>query len=117
LEVHEVLGLTLHARLLVLSACQTALASGAVSDVPAGDDWVGLVRAFLGAGVEHVIATLWAVEDRSTAGVMERLHRRLRAGNSEVAALSEAQRETLRNPATSGPFYWAGFVLVGGGGR
>jgi len=114
LEVHEVFGLSLNARLLILSACQTALASGAVSDVPAGDDWVGLVRAFLGAGAEHVIATLWAVEDRSTARVMERLHKRLRAGDAEVVALSQAQRETLRNPATSGPFYWAGFVLVGG---
>ena len=114
LEVHEVFGLSLNARLLVLSACQTALASGAVADVPAGDDWVGLVRAFLGAGAQNVIATLWAVEDRSTATVMERLHKRLRAGDSEVAALSQAQRETLRNPATAGPFYWAGFVLVGG---
>jgi CHAT domain-containing protein len=114
LEVHEVFGLSLNARLLVLSACQTALASGAVSDVPAGDDWVGLVRAFLGAGAENVIATLWAVEDRSTARLMERMYRRLRAGNAEVAALSQAQRETLRNPATRGPFHWAGFVLVGG---
>jgi CHAT domain-containing protein len=115
LEVHEVFALSLNARLLVLSACQTALASGAVSDVPAGDDWVGLVRAFLGAGAQNVIATLWAVEDRSTARVMERLHKRLRAGDAEAAALSQAQRETLRNPATAGPFYWAGFVLVGGG--
>jgi CHAT domain-containing protein len=117
LEVHEVFGLTLHARLLVLSACQTALASGAVSDIPAGDDWVGLARAFLGAGAQQVIATLWAVEDRSTAGVMTRLHTRLRAGDSVVGALSEAQRETLRNPATAGPFYWAGFVDIGGSER
>jgi len=114
LEVHEVFGLTLNARLLVLSACQTALASGAVSDVPAGDDWVGLVRAFLGAGAANVIATLWAVEDRSTARLMTRMHRGLRSDRSEVSALSEAQREALRNPATSDPFYWAGFVLVGG---
>jgi CHAT domain-containing protein len=114
LEVHEVFGLSLKARLLVLSACQTALASGAISDVPTGDDWVGLVRAFLGAGAENVIATLWAVEDRSTARLMERLHLRLRAGDSEAAALSQAQRESLRNSVTNGPFYWAGFVLVGG---
>ncbi|MFL5483622.1 MAG: CHAT domain-containing protein [Gemmatimonadaceae bacterium] len=117
LEVHEVFGLTLHARLVVLSACQTALASGAVSDVPAGDDWVGLARAFLGAGAEHVIATLWAVEDRSTANVMRRLYERLRAGDSVVGALSEAQRQTLRNPGTSSPFYWGGFISVGGNGR
>lgn len=114
LEVHEVFGLAMHARLVVLSACQTALASGMASDVPAGDDWVGLVRAFLGAGAAHVIATLWAVDDRSTAKVMERLHRHLRAREPAVTALSQAQRETLRNPATAGPFYWAGFVIVGG---
>lgn len=114
LEVHEVFGLALNARLLVLSACQTALASGAVSDVPAGDDWVGLVRAFLNVGAANVIATLWPVEDRSTARLMERLHRRLRSGQSEGVALTEAQRETLRHSATADPFYWAGFVLVGG---
>lgn len=117
LEVHEVFGLALNARLLILSACQTALASGAVADVPAGDDWVGLVRAFLGVGAHNVIATLWAVEDRSTARLMTRLHRGLQSEGSEVSevsALSEAQRDALRNPATSDPFYWAGFVLVGG---
>jgi CHAT domain-containing protein len=114
LEVHEVFGLALNARLLVLSACQTALASGAVSDVPAGDDWVGLVRAFLSVGAANVIATLWPVEDRSTARLMARLHRRLRGGQSEDVALAEAQRETLRDSATADPFYWAGFVLVGG---
>lgn len=117
LEVHEVFGLQLRARLVVLSACQTGLASGIVSDVPAGDDWVGLVRAFLSAGAEHVVATLWAVEDQSTARLMERLHRKYRAGMSAVAALSAAQREMLRNPDTAGPFYWAGFVAVGGGTR
>ncbi len=118
LEVHEVFGLALRARLLVLSACHTALASGTVSDVPAGDDWVGLVRAFLGAGAQNVIATLWAVEDRSTARLMARMHRGLLSDRSEVAALSEAQREALRNPATSDPFYWAGFVIAGiGEGR
>jgi CHAT domain-containing protein len=115
LEVHEVFGLALRARLLVLSACQTALASGTVSDVPAGDDWVGLVRAFLGAGAQNVIATLWAVEDRATARLMTRMHRSLLADRSEIAALSQAQREALRNPATSDPFYWAGFVLSGTG--
>ena len=114
LEVHEVFGLALNARLLVLSACQTALASGLISDVPAGDDWVGLVRAFLGVGAANVIATLWPVEDRATAQVMERLYRRLRAGEAEVPALSAAQRESLRAAATADPFYWAGFVLVGG---
>jgi CHAT domain-containing protein len=114
LEVHEVFGLSLDAFLVVLSACQTALGSGTVSDVPAGDDWVGLLRGFLASGASNVIATLWAVEDRSTAATMERLYQGLRAGSPPRAALAAAQRDMLRNPATAGPFHWAGFVLTGG---
>jgi CHAT domain-containing protein len=114
LEVHEVFGLSLNAQLLVLSACQTALGSGAVSDVPVGDDWVGLVRAFLSAGVSNVVATLWPIEDRSTAQVMERLYRRLSAGEPVISATAAAQRESLASAATADPFYWAAFVLIGG---
>ena len=47
LEVHEVFGLRLAAELVVLSACETGLATGLRQDVPPGDDWVGLVQAFL----------------------------------------------------------------------
>ena len=114
LEVHEVFGLRLHARLVVLSACQTALGAGALADVPAGDDWVGLVQAFLSAGASNVMATLWPVEDRTTADVMTRFYGALAAGQPEAEALAEAQRTTLRNPVTAHPFYWAGFTLSGG---
>ena len=114
LEVHDVFGLSLSARLVVLSACQTALGSGALADVPAGDDWVGLVRAFLFAGASNVAATLWPVEDRAAAEFMKRFHADLAAGRSEVEALAEAQRTTLHNPSTADPFYWAGVTLNGG---
>ena len=116
LEVHEVFGLDLHARLVVLSACQTALGAGALADVPAGDDWVGLVEGFLYAGAANVMATLWPVEDRATAGLMERFYTELAAGRPEADALAAAQRMSLRNSATADPFYWAGFTLSGGRG-
>jgi len=114
LEVHEVFGLHLAADLVVLSACQTGLGSGALADVPAGDDWVGLTRAFLHAGARRVMATLWPVDDWATAALMERLY-----GTGDVAAdparaLAEAQRALLATPATAHPSYWAGFVVVGG---
>jgi CHAT domain-containing protein/Tfp pilus assembly protein PilF len=117
LEVHEVFGLTLAADLVVLSACQTGLGSGALADVPAGDDWVGLTRAFLHAGARHVVATLWPVDDWATAALMERFY-----GAGDVAAepsraLAEAQRALLAAPATAHPFYWAGFVTLGGAAR
>lgn len=114
LEVHEAFALTLTARLVVLSACQTALASGAIADVPPGDDWVGLVQGFLYAGAANVLATLWSVEDQSTARLMSSFYRELAAGKSEPAALADAQRAALRDPRTAHPFYWAGFVLSGG---
>jgi len=114
LEVHEVFGLTLAADLVVLSACQTGLGSGALADVPAGDDWVGLSRAFLSAGVGQVVATLWPVEDRATADLMERFYGRFTTGADPTAALAAAQRALLAAPATAHPFYWAGFVVMEG---
>ena len=42
LEVHEILGMRLNTRLVVLSACDTALGGGFFAEVPAGDDIVGL---------------------------------------------------------------------------
>src|SRR5207247_5367386 len=68
LEVHEVFGLDLHARLVVLSACQTALGAGALADVPAGDGWVGLGEGFLFAGAGNVVPALWPGEVQATVG-------------------------------------------------
>lgn len=114
LEVHEVFGLTLDARLVVLSACQTAVAAGTLADVPPGDDWVGLVQGFLYAGAGNVLGTLWPVADVTTARLMERFYRELAAGRPEVEALAVAQRAAAGNAQTAHPFYWAGFTLVRG---
>lgn len=112
LEVREALGLLLTARLVVLSACQTALSSGALEDVPVGDDWVGLVQAFLVAGASNVMGSLWPVDDRATARLMERFYALLKTGRSEGEALAEAQRSILSETPTAHPFYWAGFSIV-----
>jgi CHAT domain-containing protein/Tfp pilus assembly protein PilF len=117
LEVHEVYGLDLSGRLVVLSACETGLGSGASADVPPGDDWVGFVQAFLYAGARNVMASLWPVDDRATAQLMEQFYRRLAVGSAEADALAAAQRAVMRDPAFAHPFYWAGFVLNGGAGR
>jgi len=114
LEVHEVFGLHLEADLVVLSACQTGLGSGTLGDVPAGDDWVSLTRAFLHSGAANVVATLWPVEDWATAALMESFYRAYLPGADPARALAVAQRALLAAPASSHPFYWAGFVVAGG---
>jgi CHAT domain-containing protein/Tfp pilus assembly protein PilF len=111
LEVHEILGLRLKARLVTLSACDTALASGYFADVPAGDDFVGLTRAFLYAGSPSVLASLWEVDDLSTLRLMRSFYRHLEK-SGKACALAEAQRE-LRTGRYRHPYFWAPFVLVG----
>ena len=113
LEVNEVFGLSFSGQLVVLSACETGLGSGALADVPPGDDWVGLVQAFLHAGARSVVASLWPVEDRATSELMERFHQQLASDAGPVAALANAQRSLIRNPRTAAPRYWAGFIASG----
>jgi len=113
LEVHEVYGLELDARLVVLSACETGLGAGSQTNAPAGDDWVSLTRAFLSAGSDNVVASLWRVEDLATATLMEKFYRELGDGVGLADALAIAQRSLIDDPDTAHPFYWAGFSLVG----
>jgi len=115
LEAHELSEVGLDADLVVLSACETGVASGSRADVPPGDDWVGLVRSLLSAGASEVIATLWRVEDETTADLMAEFYRGYAAGAPTRDALAVAQRQLLSDPETANPFYWAGFVLIGAG--
>lgn len=116
LEVHEILGLSLNAGLVTLSACETGLGSGFFDRLPAGDEFISLTRAFLLAGSQSVLATLWEVDDRSTVELMEGFYSRLEhAGDTSTraAALVQVQRELRSSMKYQHPFYWAPFVLVG----
>lgn len=117
LEVHEILGLELGAGLVTLSACETGLGGGFFNEIPAGDDFVGLARAFLLAGSGSVLASLWKVDDRSTVELMEAFYQRLGRQNSAPAgarALALTQRRMRASGEYSHPFYWAPFILMGG---
>lgn len=114
LEVHEVFGMQLAADLVVLSACETGVGSGALNDVPPGDDWISLTRAFLHAGASHVVATLWPVDDWATAALMEQFYDAYSSGRGASYALARAQRQLLMSSATAHPYYWAGFVVASG---
>lgn len=115
LQVYEILGLHLRAQLVTLSACETALGSGYFTEIPAGDEFVGLTRAFLSAGASAVIATLWEVNDSSTAHLMRGFYRKV-AEDRPSLSLALAQRLMLNgDEAHRHPYYWSAFVLVGSG--
>lgn len=105
LEVREVFGLELHARLVVLSACETGL-----GQLNSGDELIGLQRAFLYAGTPTVVTTLWKIDDRASYELIRAFYDHLqRAGPAE--ALQRAQRDTMR--AFPHPFAWAAFGVTG----
>src|SRR5205823_10284911 len=69
LRLYDVYNLRLGADLVVLSACQTAL-GGEIR----GEGLIGLTRGFLYAGAPRVVASLWEVDDRTSAELMKRFY-------------------------------------------
>ena len=105
LEVREIFGLDLKAKLVVLSACETGL-----GQLSKGDELVGLQRAFLYAGTPAVVTTLWKVDDRASYYLMRAFYDHLET-LGPAAALRDAQRASMRD--FPHPFAWAGFGLTG----
>jgi CHAT domain-containing protein len=120
----EIFELRIDADLVILSACDTAGGATAAATqeagVASGGDFAldGLVRAFVGAGGRSIIASHWPVPDDYDA--TKRLISGLftaAPGEATALALRRAQRALMDDPATSHPYYWSGFAIVGDGAR
>lgn len=102
------LGWKLRADLVMLSACETGLGLARRYE-----GVYSLGRAFLVAGSRSVGASLWRVDDESTAQLMAGFYRRYARGVAKDVALREAQLALLRGGKYKDPYFWAGFVLMG----
>ncbi len=91
--------------LLILSACQTAVGDKRAT--------LGLAGVAVRSGARSTLATLWSVQDQSTADLMTNFYKALRPGVSKAQALRQAQLSLLKSPKYQHPYYWAPFVLVG----
>jgi len=100
--------LRLRAELVVLSGCET----GRGQEVK-GEGLIGLTRALQYAGARSIVASQWKVADRSTATLMVAFHRSLRQGLPKDEALQKAMAQLRQSRATSAPYFWAPFILVG----
>jgi CHAT domain-containing protein/Tfp pilus assembly protein PilF len=96
------------ADLVTLSACETGLGKEM-----GGEGLVGLTRAFQYAGARSILASLWKVDDQSTAELMKRLYTYLKAGKTKDEALRLAQLDLIHSPSLAAPFHWAAFQLIG----
>ncbi len=114
LHLFEIYDLRLRSDLAVLSACATQY--GRQME---GEGAMALARGFLAAGSRRVVASLWPVEDLSTARLISTMFAQVAravARGHEIQyarALAAARREVRNDPRWSAPFYWAPFILTG----
>lgn len=105
----EAAGLDLRGtQLVVLSACETG-----VGDVANGEGVYGLRRAFVMAGAESQLISLWKVDDNGTKELMVKYYDKLLAKAGRSEALRQTQLEFLKNPNYNHPYYWAAFIPSG----
>jgi len=101
--------LTLDADLVTLSACRTALGQELN-----GEGLLSFTHAFLYAGANRVLATLWSVDDQATSTFMQHFYTALLTKQRTPAeALSDAREAIRKQPRYKHPWYWAGFALHG----
>lgn len=86
LSIYELIGLDLHAALIVLSACDSGR-----GETTAGDDVLGLARGVLAAGARAALVSLWPVDDFSTCLLMGKFYERWQSHGDAALALREAE--------------------------
>lgn len=120
LSFEEIFELNLDADIIILSACDTAgeasIEATRAAGVSTGGGTAldGLVRSFIGAGGRSVLASHWPAPDDfdATERLMSEMFR-LGATASIGDALRGSQQLLMDDPATSHPYYWGGFSLIG----
>jgi len=117
LTTSDIANLNLAARLIVLSACNTANFDPQIFTSPLQ----GLASAFAAAGAPTTVASLWSVDSQTGMRLMVHFYRALLSKNGpDVAmALRQAMIETLKEApsvAFANPRFWAPFVVLGDGG-
>jgi CHAT domain-containing protein len=101
---NEINSLKISANLVVLSACQSSIGHYTPSQ-----GMNGIAQAFLNAGAQSVVTSLWQVDDRSTAEFMEIFYYYLSKGYTKNKALQNTKKKMMNKM----PYYWAPFILMG----
>ena len=108
LTAYEAMNLNLdNSHLVILSACETGQ-----GEYKNGEGVFGLQRALKIAGADNLIMSIWKVDDRVTTDLMIQFYRNWIEGESISDAFQRAQLEIKRQHPD--PFYWGGFILIGG---
>ena len=105
LQVREIRRLRLNASLVTLSACNTGVGPVGAAGV------ANIGEAFIEAGAQSVVSTLWELADNPSKRFMTEFYERLSHNEGKGEALRHAKLAIYRSD--SAPYYWAGFELAG----
>jgi CHAT domain-containing protein/tetratricopeptide (TPR) repeat protein len=112
LNLNEILKLKINAQIVTLSACETAMGYAFM-----GEGVNGLPQAFIQAGAQNVIASLWCIDDQGTNKFMTELYKNILVAKQPVSkALALTKQEFISGKfgtAYQSPFYWSPFVCYG----
>uniref|UniRef100_A0A8C1LVR8 Tetratricopeptide repeat protein 28 n=1 Tax=Cyprinus carpio TaxID=7962 RepID=A0A8C1LVR8_CYPCA len=107
LTAADILDLRLPTKLVVLGSYQES--DGKVT----ADGVVGLTRAFLAAGAQCVLVSLWPVPVAASKMFIHAFYSALLNGTKASAALADAMKTVQSSKQFSHPSNWAGFMLIG----
>ncbi len=110
LNTYEIYNMKFNANLAVLSACETG-----TGKLQKGEGVMSMARGFIFAGCPSIVMTLWQVEDKSGAQIMQDFYYFLSKGKRKDVALRMAKIKHLdtSDPLTAHPHYWLGYVTIG----
>jgi CHAT domain-containing protein len=95
-------------KLVTLSACDTG-----IGEVRNGEGVYGLRRAFMLAGAETLVMSLWPMNDYIARDAIVGYYKGLRSGLGRGDALRQAKLALLHRESRQHPFYWAFFIQWG----
>ncbi|AFM02989.1 hypothetical protein Fleli_0514 [Bernardetia litoralis DSM 6794] len=108
LTASEVATMNINSPLVIMSACETGRGESKV-----GEGVYGLQSAFLLAGADALLMSLFKVDDNATQELMKIFYQKWYETGDKRASIREAKRELRQNPKYADPIYWGAFVMVG----
>ncbi|WP_338766313.1 CHAT domain-containing protein [Bernardetia sp. ABR2-2B] len=108
LTASEVATMNINSPLFILSACETGRGESKV-----GEGVYGLQSAFLLAGADALLMSLFKVDDDATQELMRIFYTKWRETGDKRIAIREAKRELRKNTKYAEPIYWGAFVMIG----